>query len=575
MIAPHPQSGRASLLLVLAAACLTLAGAVWWYWTPVDHSPSRAASRLFVDILPESGVDFVHENGARGERLLPETTTGAAGWIDYDRDGLYDLYLVDASVESGGAGEGGYGNRLYRNLGGGRFTDVTAAAGVGDRGYGGGLAVGDYDNDGLSDLYVTNYGVNVLYHNEGDGTFRNVTGEAGVAGGDWSTSAAFLDYDADGYLDLYVCRYVDYDPTLKCKYGGVSTYCSPKEFPGLPDLLYRNRGDGTFEDVSAAAGIAIAGPRDGKSLGVIALDHDDDGDTDIYVACDQVRNLLFRNNGDGTFKEVGLLASVAYSDEGASQAGMGVDAGDIDLDGRAELVVTNFSDERNALYRNEGAGYFDDAGVAFGLGGPSLVPLGFGILLIDHDLDSDLDLFVANGHVQDNVSALRPGRTFAQPDQLFENEAGRRLVEVSATAGLLQLPPGVGRAAASADFDNDGDEDIVVMNSGSRPVLLRNEGPTGHWIAFFLRGTKSNRDGYGARVTVSARRGDRLFTRVLECRSARSYAAACDPRVRVGLGARAVTVVTVEIRWPSGVVQELSRPALDRTHEVVEPEGEG
>jgi hypothetical protein len=391
-----------------------------------------------------------------------------------------------------------------------------------------------------------------------------------VAGGGWSTSAAFLDYDADGLLDLYVCRYVDYDPARRCEDAGRHTYCSPREFPGVPDLLFRNRGDGTFEDVSRAAGIAIAGPAAGKSLGVVVLDFDDDGDSDIYVACDQVPNLLFRNDGGGAFKEVGLLANVAYSEEGESQAGMGVDAGDIDLDGRPDIVVTNFADERNALYRNEGGGFFAERSAAFGLGGPSLVPLGFGVLLIDHDLDSDLDLYVANGHVQDNIAELRPGRTFAQTHQLLDNREGAQFVDVSATAGAWFRQATVGRAAASADADNDGDEDIVVLNNGGRPALLRNDARGSHWIAFRLRGTRSNRDGYGARVVVSARRDAAAFTRVLECRSARSYASACDPRVRLGLGRGAVAVERVEIRWPSGAVQTLLRPAIDRVHEVVE-----
>ena len=250
---------------------------------------------------------------------------------------------------------------------------------------------------------------------------------------------------------------------------------------------------------------------------------------------------------------------------------MGVDAGDLNLDGRPDIIVTNFSDERNALYINQGDGYFSEESAAFGLGGPSLVPLGFGVLCIDFDLDSDLDLFVANGHVQDNVSQIRPGRTFAQPDQLFENEAGRRFVDVSGAAGLLNLTPRVGRAAASADFDNDGDEDILVMQSGARPALLRNEHATGRWIAFHLRGTKSNRDGYGAKIKVVARRGEARFTRFAECRSARGYAAACDPRVRFGLGAGDVEVETVSLRWPSGVIQQLTKPALDTVHEVVEP----
>jgi hypothetical protein len=554
-------------VLGCAAVLLSRAAPVSRYFSGGAFAPAQPR---FVEVSAAAGIDFVHENGARGRRFLPETTAGGAGWIDYDADGLYDLYLVNGNLHPDRGGEGESSNRLYRNLGDGTFRDVTAESGAGDRGYGTGLAAGDIDNDGFSELYVTNFGPNVLYRNAG-GRFVRVTGEAGVEAGGWSSGAIFLDYDADGDLDLYVCRYVDYDPARECRAAGRPTYCSPHEFPGLPDLLYRNLGGGRFEDVSRAAGIAIAGPSEGKSLGVVALDYDDDGDQDLYVACDQVPNLLFQNQGDGTFKEVGMLADVAFSAEGASQAGMGVDAGDIDLDGRPDLVVTNFADEPNALYRNLDGRVFEESSKPFALAGPTLAPLGFGVLLIDYDLDGDLDLYIANGHVQDLIAELRPGRSFAQPDQLLENLEGRLFRDVSALSGEWFARALVGRAAASADFDEDGDEDIAVLNCGGRAALLRNDSPRGHWIAFRLEGTRSNRDGYGAKVTVTARRSGVLFRRSFECRSGRSYAAACDPRVRAGLGAGAVEVEAVEIRWPSGTVQSLERPAIDRVHRVLEP----
>ncbi|MCZ6793808.1 MAG: CRTAC1 family protein [Planctomycetota bacterium] len=565
------MSARTVTIWLAVLVVLAGLGGLVWLLLPGGAPGGPGASPLaFSDVTDAAGIDFTHEDGARGERHMPETTVGGAGWIDHDGDGLYDLYLVNGNLHPDRGGPGKTRNRLYRNLGDGSFADVTEEAGVGDTGYGAGLAVGDYDNDGRSDLYVTNLGPNVLYHNEGGGRFRDVTAEAGVAGGGWSSSAAFLDYDGDGRLDLYVCRYVDYDPTRQCSNGGVPSYCSPKEFPGLPDLLYRGREDGTFEEVGARAGIAVAGPRDGKSLGVVVLDYDDDGDSDIYVACDQVRNLLFRNEGDGTFREVGLLASVAYSSAGASQAGMGVDAGDVDLDGRPDLVVTNFADETNALYVNEGGGFFHEASGELDLVALTLVPLGFGILLSDFDGDGDLDVYVANGHVLDNVAETRPGRTFPQPDQLLENDGGRRFVDVSRTAGHWFSRRTVSRAAASADFDGDGREDVAILSSGGRATLLRNVTPGGHWIGLRLEGRQSNRDGYGARVSVTARRGGETFTRVFECRSARSYAAACDPRVRAGLGAAPVSVERVEVRWPSGVVQVIHEPAIDRYHHVVE-----
>lgn len=533
----------------------------------------RPTSRgiLFVEVTEAAGVGFAHQNGATGKRFLPETTVGGAAWIDFDSDGFFDLYLLSGNEHPDVGGPGKASNRLFRNLGDGRFADVTDASGVACHAYGSGVAVGDYDNDGLSDLYATCYGDNFLYHNEPGGRFKDVTAHAGVRGGRWSTSAAFLDYDLDGDLDLYVCRYVDYDPTKTCRTGDLSTYCSPHEFPGLPDILYQNRGDGTFGDVSQSAGVAVAGPTSGKSLGVIVLDYDDDGDPDIYVACDQVPNLLFRNERNGRFTEVGLIANVAYSSEGASQAGMGIDAGDIDLDGREDIVVTNFSDEPNALYHNDGGGFFSEASRRFDLAGITLERLGFGVLLFDADRDGDLDLYVANGHVQDNVAALRPGHTFAQADQILENESGKRFVDISPASGEWFGRATVSRSVASCDFDEDGDEDLVVLSTADRAVLLRNDSPASHWIAFKLRGTRSNRDGFGARVTVTVKHGIETARRVFECRSARSYAAACDPRVRCGLGREAVMVEKVEIRWPSGVLQAIQAPAIDRVHQVIEP----
>ena len=532
----------------------------------------------FVDITNGSGISFHHTNGATGKRFMPETTVGGAAWIDCDGDGRLDLYLVNGNEHPDVGGPGGVGNVLYRNLGDGRFEDVTAAAGVGDRGYGSGAAVGDFDNDGRSDLYVTNFGVNVLYRNLGDGRFEDVTGTAAVEAPEWSSSATFVDVDGDGLLDLYVCNYVDYDPGKVCtsRAGRTRTYCSPREFPGVPDRLYRNLGGGRFEDVSQRSGIAVGGPAAGKSLGVVALDHDDDGDQDIYVASDQTPNLLFRNDGTGRFQEIGLLADVAYSREGISQAGMGVDVGDIDLDGRPDLVVTNFTDERNAYYRNEGGGLFREVSESTGLGGVSMEMLGFGIVLLDHDLDGDLDLYVGNGHVLDNAAEIREGQTFAQRDQLLQNVDGERFRDVSGASGAWFDRATVSRAVASADIDDDGDEDLIVVSTGGPVALLRNDHAGAHWIALRLEGRDSNRDGYGARVVFTIRRGDQETARVFECRAGRSYASSCDPRVRVGLGTGDVDVSRVDISWPSGRVQTLERPRIDRTHRVVESaEGSG
>ena len=529
------------------------------------------ARRELKDVSVEAGIRFVHENGARGKRHMPETTIGGAGWIDYDQDGLLDLYLVNGNLHPDVGGDGEETDRLYRNLGGGKFGDVTAACGITGRGYGCGLAVGDHDGNGFPDLYVTHLGPNVLYRNDGGKGFLDVTAAAGVAAGGWSTSAAFLDHDGDGDLDLWVCRYVDYDPGHVCRDGAHTTYCSPHEFPGVPDLLYRNEGDGRFTDVSKEAGIAVAGASEGKSLGILPIDFDNDGDTDVFVACDQVPNLLFRNEGNGRFVEAGLLANVAYPEDGRARAGMGVDGGDVDLDGRQDIVVTNFADEPNTLFRNEG-GFFSDFTKRLNIAGPTLEDLGFGVLLADLDLDSDLDLFFANGHVQDLAAVLRPGKRFEQKAQLLENMDGARFEDASARWGSWFERATVGRAAAGADYDEDGDEDIALLVNGGKAVLLRNDGPPAHWIAFRLEGRTSNRDGYGARVRLEAETARGVIRRSFECRSARSYLAACDPRVRAGLGAGPVVIRRVEVLWPSGVEQVLRGLEIDRVHRVREPE---
>jgi hypothetical protein len=544
-------------------------------------APARIANLppRFTDVTIAAELSFEHENGARGQRAMPEIMCGGAAWLDHDGDGRMDAYLVNGNL-LGGDGEAR--NRLFRNLGDGKFEDVTDAAGVGDRGFGCGVAVGDYDNDGRSDLYVTNFGTNVLYHNEGDGKFQDVTTASGVAGEGWSTSAAFSDFDSDGFLDLYVCQYVVYDPEKTCSYleSGVdkdhvptslTAYCSPREFDGAPDRLYRNRGDGTFEDISDRAGVAVAGTDEGKSLGVVVFDHDLDGDQDIYVAADQAPNLLFSNRGDATFEEVGLIANVAYAIDGQAQAGMGVDAGDVDLDGDTDIIVTNFSNEWNTLYLNNGKGLFNDESRPRGLAESTFPLLGFGILLTDFDLDSDLDVFVGNGHVIDNVERIYSEMRFRQPDQLLENQDGR-FVDISDGAGAWFHTRSLTRAAASCDYDGDGDEDLLVVDSGARAVLLRNETRGAHWIAFLLEGSQSCRDAYGATLVINFRDARGAAQRRFECRSARSYQSACDQRITIGLGRTEVRVDVVDIRWPSGIRQQLRDLEIDRVHRVQESE---
>ncbi|MGH9532232.1 MAG: CRTAC1 family protein, partial [Terriglobales bacterium] len=460
-------------------------------------------------------------------------------------------------------------NALYRNLRNGTFEDVTVKAGVPGNGhYGMGVAAADYDGDGNTDLYVTAFQRNVLYRNRGDGTFSDETERAGVAGGAWSSSAAFLDYDRDGDLDLFVVRYVDFDFSRNITCGDrarrIRAYCHPDVYDGLTNLLYRNNGDGTFTDVSQASGIAA---HVGKGLGVVAADLDSDRWMDIYVANDSVRSFLFHNRGDGTFDEIGVRAGVAFDDGGRPQAGMGTAAGDFDSDGRLDLIKTNLDREYNNLYRNSGT-LFVDVAYQGGFAAPSLPMVGWGTEFFDYDNDGDLDVLIVNGHVVDNVRLLRPESRYPQPKLLFEN-AGGRFREVATQHGAALIKPQVSRGAAFGDFDNDGDVDVLVLNLGSAPELLRNDGGNrGRWLTLTLEGTKSPRDAIGALVRVTA-----LGRTVLRCKAAGgSYLSASDPRIHVGLGT-AERADKVEIQWPSGSVEVLEKLEAGKFYRVREGQG--
>lgn len=534
-----------------------------------------APEPLFVDVTRASGIDFRLESGARGERRLPETTLGGLGWLDFDGDGDYDLYLVNGHSDSGRAGLAGKeGDKLYRNDGGGRFSDITEAAGVGDRRYGMGIAVGDYDNDGHSDFLVTNFGRNTLYHNDGGGTFTDVTEEAGLVEVGFSTSAAWFDMDRDGDLDLYVVRYLRYDPQLspRMKEDGRVVYLHPKHFQGEPDLLYRNLGGGRFEEVGREAGIARAGETEGKGLGIVCFDWDRDGLTDVYVANDTTPNFLWRANGDGTFTDHGYESGAALSATGKPEAGMGVDVADVDGNGLSDLHVTNFSMEANALYLAQGDGRFRESSRAAGLG-VSYVPLGFGTLFLDVDLDGGPDLVVLNGHVNDLVEETDPGSgmTYRQRPMLWRND-GRGAFEVisAAACGPFFASESVGRGLAGADFDNDGDTDLAAMTLDRSLVLLERRSAAASLVVK-LEGTRSNRDGYGARIVAEA--GGRVET--FEYQSARSYLSACDPRPVIGLGS-ALRLDRLTIHWPSGARQTLEavEPPPGRVLVIREPDGE-
>ena len=517
--------------------------------------PSLAAAEVqFIDVTAASGIHFRHQNGAEGEKYPMETMGSGVVFFDYDGDGWLDLYFVNS------AGPGA----LYHNEGDGNFTDKTASAGVADSGYGLGTAAADYDGDGDLDLYITCYGPNILYRNEGDGLFTDATNEAGVAGPDlvnpgMSTGAAFADYDGDGDLDLYVGNYAKFRPELHepcIRSGDIVVYCGPEAFEPQRDVFYRNEGDGTFVDITEQAGFL---PAAAKELGSFFIDYDQDRDPDLYVAGDRTPNLLYRNDGD-RFAEVGAIAGVAYNDMGKPLAGMGVDVGDYDNDGLFDFFVTNYQWETNSLYRNLGNGFFADITFQSGLGVPSLQFLAWGTLFFDYDNDGDRDLFVANGHLDDNIH-LFDAVTYEQQNQVFRNEGQGRFADRSDQVGPGLALKQVSRGVAMGDYDNDGDLDLVVANNNQPAVLLRNDGGNlNHWLSLRLVGNM-----VGAEVRVSS--GD--LTQVDVVRTGSSYLCQSALRPFFGLGDR-TRIDQVEIRWPSGKVQHLRDVAVDQLLTVYE-----
>ena len=492
---------------------------------------------IFTDVASESGIHFVHHSGAAGMYLLPEIMGGGAGLVDLDGDGHLDVYLVDSAGP----------NRLFINDGNAAFHDATAHAGVGDDGYGMGCAVGDFDNDGDVDLYITNLGPNVLYRNNGDGTFTDVTVAAAVGDPSWSTSAAFLDFDADGDLDLFVANYVDWSDTpaftLKQCFSssGARDYCSPQAYAAPTfDTLYRNNGDGTFEDVSAAAGFRA---KAGTGLGVVCTDLDGDGRIDIYVANDQMPSFAWINAGNGTFVESAVRLSCAVDEMGKSQAGMGVDVGDIDDDGDQDLWKVHLHRESHVLYLNEGT-YFDDVTSQWHLAGLTRRATGFGTALFDYDHDGLLDTFIANGRVQIVADITLADDPYAEANQLLRQSKPGRFLDVTPKAGPALALVETSRAAAFGDYDNDGDIDILVVNRDGPARLLRNDAPHQGNACSIRVLDRHGRDAIGARVRCIF--GD--TTRTMEVRSAYSYCAANDPRLHVGLG-EAERIDRIEVRW--------------------------
>ena len=512
---------------------------------------AQPAQIVFTDVTEAAGIRFRHHNGKTERRHIIETMGSGAAFFDYDNDGFLDVYVVNSGYVPGTTKEPSPGNVLYRNNGDGTFTDVTQRAGVGDTGYGMGVATADYDNDGDQDLYVTNFGPNVLYQNNGDGTFTDVTQEAGVGDERWGTSCAFLDFDLDGDLDLYVVNYVAYDLSMKScvnPRNGRVEYCHPRTFEGASDVFYQNNGDGTFTDVTRRVG--VYNPAEGRGLGIAVGDADNNGYPDIYIANDTNRNFFYYNNGDSTFTDIALFSGTGYDGHGIAEGGMGVDFGDYDNDGWLDIFVTNT--ETNTLYRSHGDGNFTDETHAANLEEDEAF-VGFGTKCFDYDNDGDLDIFVANGHVQDRVELLTDTTTYPQMDQLYRNNGDSTYTEVSESSGGYFSEKYVGRGVAFGDYDNDGDTDVFVVNSNQRPILLRNDGGNQkHWIAIHLIGTKSNRDGIGSRIRVTV--GQK--TQITEVQSGASYCSASDRRMIFGLG-EANRVDRMEIRWPNGILQTL------------------
>jgi hypothetical protein len=532
---------------------------------PAAPAAVALATVRFVDVARESGITLMNASGEADKEYIVEAHGAGVAWFDYDGDGDVDLFLANGSRLRGYPAGHEPSDALYRNDRG-RFTDVTAAAGMRERAWSFGVAAADYDNDGRTDLYVTAWGRNTLYRNRGDGTFEDATERAGVGDRRWGTSAAFADYDRDGWVDLYVANYVDFElgavpgrgasPT--CRWRGLDVYCGPRGLPAAPDVLYHNNRDGTFSDVSAGAGVALEQPLYG--LGVSWADYDNDGDPDLYVANDSTPSLLFRNNGDGTFTEVATAAGCAYSGDGREQAGMGVDWEDYDGDGWLDLFKSNFSHDYYTLYHNEAGVRFSDATFRAALAEPTLRYLGWSTRFLDYDNDGWSDLFVANGHVYPEVEKEPVGTDYKQRSQLFRNRGDGTFAEATAEAGPAFAVAHLSRGAASADYDDDGDVDLAMTHLHEIPGLWRNDGgnQAGHWLSLRLRATAGNPDAIGARVEVTAE-GRR---RIDEVRSGSGYLSQSDFRLHFGLGK--ASAAAVKVRWPDGTVAELGSLAADR-----------
>ncbi|MFQ5690731.1 MAG: CRTAC1 family protein [Gemmatimonadota bacterium] len=560
---PARRSFVAVSALVLWLAC---GGAEAGVRKPARAEPPRILLR---DVTREAGIDFRHVHGGSGKKYMPETMGSGVAFLDYDGDGWLDIFLVNSGRLPGYEGPSPIQPTLYRNQRDGTFVEVTRQAGLAEENYGMGVAIADYDNDGDPDIYLTSLGKNRLYRNEGDGTFREVGDEAGVSNPEWSTSAAWLDYDGDGWLDLFVANYVVWSPETDAFCGhapGAKSYCTPKVYTGAASTLYRNAGDGTFVDVTKEAGVYAPSS---KALGVAVWDYDGNGWPDVAVANDTEPDQLFLNNGNGTFREVGRQTGMALDESGKARGGMGIDNADIDHSGRAAILISNYALEALGLYTMTGRMLFTDNAFPLGVGEPSKNAVGFGLFFFDLDLDGWKDIFVANGHVEDDVEMYQTTIRYAQPAHLFWNSRDGRFLDVSSSADLLERPM-VARGAAWGDYDNDGDPDILISTNNGPAYLWRNETPRKdhHWLRLALEGTSSNREGLGTKVVIHT--GE--FTQLDYRRSGSSYLSSSDPRLLFGLGG--ATEASIEITWPSGHEQVFRGVPADRTVLIVEGEEE-
>ena len=586
----------AVLLLIVAGA----AGGFYWatrrpaaaapqvtHLAPPTVPPSLIAQipvARFTDVTASSGITFSHNNGAYGEKLLPETMGGGVAFLDFDNDGAQDILFINSTYWPGHlpAGKQPTTLALYHNAGNGHFTDVTAGSGLDISLYGMGVAVGDYDNDGLVDVFVTAVGGNHLFRNLGAGKFKDVTKEAGVEGSgeDWSTGCTWFDFDNDGKLDLFVCNYVRWSKEIDLEVGyklvGIGrAYGQPRDFPGTYPVLYHNEGSGHFRDVSATAGIQVKNPVTGvpsaKSLSVVPVDLDNDGWLDLVVANDTVQNYVFHNERNGTFKEIGAASAIAFDNYGQTRGAMGIDAARFRNTDELGIAIGNFANEMTALYVSQPKPLtFADEAITEGIGPASRLLLKFGLFFFDYDLDGRLDVLTANGHLESEISKVQESQTYAQPAQLFWNSGGNkgpRFVSAPASkCGDDLFKPIVGRGSAFADIDGDGDLDVLLMQTGGPPLLLRNDQKLGnHWLRLKLIGTASNRDAIGAEIKV--RVGNQNLWRTVM--PTRSYLSQSELPVTFGLG-QSEKADRVEIRWPSGKVQAVTNLKLDALNVVTE-----